>query len=376
MKRSLLAAAVLAFAVSPAAAQTFKTELHEVTVETVAAGFAHPWGLAFLPDGSMLVTERDGDLNLVGANGKTTKVAGVPRVWAGGQGGLLDVAADPDFARNRTIFLSYSEPSADGDDAGTAVARARIVLSQTPRLQKVRVIFSMKRKSGGGRHFGSRIVISPDKKLFITTGDRGQRERAQDPMDHAGKVLRINRDGSIPADNPFADGAKGLPEIWSIGHRNAQGAIWNPRTRSLWTVAHGARGGDEINRPEAGKNYGWPVISYGKHYWGGSIGEGTAKPGMEQPVYFWDPSIAPSGMAFYTGDAFPRWKGNIFVGALKFQLLARLEVEDGKVVKEERLFGREFGRIRDVRQGPDGFLYLLTDEGNGKLLRVRPPGAA
>lgn len=372
MKRSLLAAAVLAFAISPAAAQVFKTELHDVTVETVAAGFAHPWGLAFLPDRSMLVTERDGDLNRVSPDGKTTKVAGVPKVWAGGQGGLLDVVADPDFAGNRTIFLSYSEPSADGDDAGTAVARARIVLSQTPQLQKVRVIFSMKRKSGGGRHFGSRIVISPDKKLFITTGDRGERDRAQDPMDHAGKVLRINRDGSIPADNPFADGAKGLPEIWSIGHRNAQGAIWNPRTRSLWTVAHGARGGDEINRPEAGKNYGWPVISYGKHYWGGSIGEGTAKPGMEQPVYFWDPSIAPSGMAFYTGDAFPRWKGNIFVGALRFQLLARLEVKDGRVVKEERLFGREFGRIRDVRQGPDGFLYLLTDAGNGKLLRVRP----
>ena len=236
----------------------------------------------------------------------------------------------------------------------------------------MKVIFTQSNKTGSEVHFGSRIVLAPDNSLFITVGDRGDRRRAQDPFDHAGSIIRVYRDGSVPLDNPFADGKKGLPEIWSIGHRNPQGATWNPVTNSLWTIAHGARGGDEVNHPEAGKNYGWPVISFGRNYGGSKIGEGTHKPGMEQPVYFWDPSIAPSGFAFYNGDAFPNWKGNLFVGALKYQLLARLELTNGKIKKEERIFTGVFGRIRDVRQGPEGFLYLLTDEFPGALIRVKP----
>ena len=367
-----VAAVFIASAPVTGEAQNFKTEKHDVVVETVAGGLDHPWGLAFLPDRSLLVTERSGALRLTAPGGALRNVAGTPRVWAEGQGGLLDVAIDPNFSRNRLIYLSYSEPSANGRGAGTAVGRGRLVLAARPRLQDFSVIFRQTKKTDSGRHFGSRLVFAPDGTLFVTVGERGNRRRAQDPFDHAGSVIRINRDGTVPKDNPFADGRKALPEIWSIGHRNPQGAIWNPDTNSLWTVAHGARGGDEINRPRAGSNYGWPVISYGKHYWGGKIGEGPWKPGMEQPVYFWDPSIAPSGFAYYGGDQFPGWRGNLFVGALKFQLLVRLEVSGGRVVREERLFKNEFGRIRDVRQGPDGNLYMLTDASNGRILRVKP----
>ena len=354
-------------------AQTFETDKHRIVVETLARDLNHPWGLAFLPDGGMLITERVGRLRLY-ANGRLSKpIPGVPKVWVEGQGGLLDVALDPDFDQNSTIYLSYSEPSAtDEDDAGTAIARARLRRAPKLRLEDVKVLFSQNRQSDTSRHFGSRMVMARDGRLFFTIGDRGERPRAQDPFDHAGSVLRINRDGSVPKDNPFADAKKAAPEIWSTGHRNPQGAALNPADGRLWTVEHGARGGDELNRPQAGLNYGWPVISYGRHYWGGSIGDGTHKEGMEQPVFYWDPSIAPSGLAFYDGTRFPNWRGNLFVGSLKFELLVRLEIEQGRVTLEERMLQGAFGRIRDVRQGPDGLIYLLTDSDDGRLLRLRP----
>ncbi len=353
-------------------ARIIATEKHAILVEPVVDGLSHPWGLAFLPDGSSLITEKPGRLRHLTTAGLSAPIAGVPKVLYSGQGGLLDVAVDPGFSRNQLIYLSFSEPSVADGKAGTAVARANLELTPTPRLTNVRVIFSMNRKSETRHHYGSRIVIAPDQTLFITLGDRGDRPRAQDPFDHAGSIVRLNPNGSIPVDNPFADGKKAAPEIWSIGHRNLQGATLHKGTGALWTVEHGARGGDEINHPQAGRNYGWPVISYGRHYSGGKIGVGTHKEGMEQPVYYWDPSIAPSSLAYYDGVAFPGWRGNLFVGALKDQMLVRLELAGEEVVHEERLLKGEFGRIRNVRQGPDGFLYLLTDSNNGQLLRIRP----
>ena len=356
----------------PVSAEDFNTNKHAVTVDTVVQGLNHPWGLAFLPDGKFLVTERPGSLRLVSDGRISNPLAGVPKVHTGGQGGLLDIALDNEFDRNRTLFLSYAEPGAIWGVSGTAVASARFEPGPPPRLTSVRVIFRQNRKSFSGRHFGSRLVVAPDNTLFITIGDRGDSKRAQDPFDHAGSLLRINRDGSIPSDNPFADGIKAAPEIWSIGHRNAQGATLNRASGRVWTVEHGAAGGDEINLPEPGRNYGWPIISYGRHYSGGKIGVGTHKTGMEQPKWYWDPSIAPSGLAYYDGKPFAKWRGNLFVGALKGQMLVRIEMENEKAVAEERLFKNAFGRIRDVRQGPDGFIYLLTDERNGRLLRLRP----
>jgi len=361
---ALLAAAMVS---GPVAAETvYKSEHYRLRLVTVAKGLEHPWSFAFLPDGRILVTERPGRLRIVGPGEKlSAPVKGVPRVYARGQGGLLDVILDPDFATNRVIYLSYAEPGRGG--AGTAVARATL---KDGALNNLKVIFRQTPKAGTSRHFGSRLVIARDGTLFITVGERGQRERAQDPSVNRGQVVRINRDGTVPKDNPFF-GKKGYrPEIWSYGHRNPQGAALHPVTGKLWTVEHGARGGDEINVPLPGRNYGWPVIAYGRHYWGGKIGEGTHKAGMEQPIHYWDPSIAPSGMAFYTGDKYPKWKGNVFVGALSFQLLSRLVLDGEKVVKEERLFKAFRERIRDVRQGPDGYLYMLTDSDEGRLLRI------
>ncbi|EKF18044.1 PQQ-dependent sugar dehydrogenase [Nitratireductor pacificus] len=371
MRKTILAtAALLAGTACAAAAQTFKTEAFTVEAETLARGLEHPWGLAFLPDGSALVTERAGRLRLFAGGVLSDPIAGVPEVAAAGQGGLLDVALADDFATSGTIFLSYSEPGEAG--AGTAIARARLVRDAGGnRLEDTATIFTMNRKTNSGQHFGSRIVVHPDGTLFFTIGDRGAGDRAQDPSDHAGSVLRINPDGSVPQDNPFAGRSDAAPELWSIGHRNPQGAVFDPVTRSLWTVEHGARGGDEVNQPQAGRNYGWPVISYGRHYSGLKIGVGSEADGYEQPAHYWDPSIAPSGVAVYEGDMFPEWQGDFLVAALKYHLLARLDRNaDGGIVGEERLFEGAFGRLRDVAVAPDGSIWLLTDERNGSIIRI------
>jgi glucose/arabinose dehydrogenase len=352
------------------AAERFSTERAAVTVAPVAGGLVHPWGLAFLPDGHMLVTERAGRMRLVSQEGEVSDpISGLPEIWARGQGGLLDVVLGPDYAETGRIYFSYSEPGQGG--ASTAVARA--VLDRDARaLEDLQVIFRQQPKSGGGRHFGSRLVFAEDGTLFITIGDRGQRNRVQNFTINRGQVIRINPDGSIPDDNPFVGVDGRLPEVWSYGHRNPQGAALHPATGRLWLHEHAAQGGDEVNVPEAGKNYGWPVIHYGEDYGGGQFGEGTHKAGLEQPIYYWDPSIAPSGMDFYTSDRVPSWQGDLFVGALKFRMLVRLDVEDGEIVHEERMLGDLRQRIRAVDQGPDGALYLLTDASDGQILRVTP----
>ena len=339
-----------------------------VRAETAVRGLERPWGLAFLPDGRMLVTERPGRLRLVDRDGRLSEpLTGVPQVFAQGQGGLLDVALSPGFAQDRLVYLSFAEPGEGG--AGTAVARGRL---GERGLEGTQVIWRQQPKVSGPNHWGSRLVFRPDGTLFVTLGDRfAYRDRAQDLSVTLGKIVRINADGSVPRDNPFVDRAGVRPEIWSYGHRNVQGAALS-QTGQLWTVEHGARGGDELNHPEAGKNYGWPVITYGVDYSGAKIGEGTAKPGMEQPVYYWDPVIAPSGMAFYTADVFPGWKGSVLIGSLTPGLLVRLTMESGRVTREERYLGDLRERIRDVRQGPDGLLYLLTDNPDGRILRVMP----
>ena len=341
-----------------------------VTVETVAEGLSHPWGLAILPDGRMLVSEREGRLRIVERGGAlSAPLTGVPEVFARGQGGLLDVALDPQFATNRVIYFSYAELGSGGS-AGTAVARARL---GSTGLEEVRVIYRQDPKVRGAGHFGSRIVFRNDGTLFITQGDRqSYREQAQDLGSGLGKVVRINTDGSIPRDNPFVGKAGVKPEIWSYGHRNMQAAALHPETGELWSVEHGAAGGDELNHPEAGKNYGWPVITYGRDYSGSKIGLGAVHEGMEQPVYYWDPVIAPSGMIFYTGTAFPGWKGNILIGGLSSQALVRLVMENGRVAREERYLGDLRERIRDVQQGTDGFIYVITDSESGRVLRIKP----
>jgi glucose/arabinose dehydrogenase len=343
----------------------------KVDAETVAKGLEHPWALAFLPDGRILVTERPGQLRIVAKDGRVSSpLEGVPRVQAQGQGGLLDVAIDPRFEESRLVYLSYAEPGEGG--SGTAVARGRL---SEGKLENVQVIYRQQPKVEGNGHFGSRLVFAPDGKLFITQGDRqAYREEAQNLKSGLGKLIRINPDGSIPRDNPFVGKSGVRPEIYSYGHRSMQAAALHPETGQLWTVEHGARGGDELNHPEAGKNYGWPVITYGRDYSGASIGEGTAKAGMEQPVYYWDPVIAPSGAVWYTGDRYPGWKGSLFVGSLQPGALVRLTLENGRVTSEERYLGELGDRIRDVQQGPDGLLYLVTDEGDGRVLRVVPKG--
>jgi glucose/arabinose dehydrogenase len=359
-----------ACAQQPPAAQTFDSRHYRIRAVTLTDDLDHPWGLAFLPDGRMLVTERVGRLRIVAPNGTLSDpIAGVPEVYAEGQGGLLDVALAPDFAQSRMIYLSFAEPGDGG--GGTSVARARLGESED-RLENVQVIFRQQPKVGGGAHFGSRLVFARDGTLFITTGDRQNRPFVQDLSKLQGKVIRIRPDGTIPPDNPFVNRSGARPEIWSYGHRNMQGAALHPETGQLWTVEHGARGGDELNAPKAGRNYGWPVITYGVDYSGARIGEGQRKEGMEQPVHYWDPSIAPSGLMFYTGDKFPNWKGNAFVGALGFQLVARLELDGERVRSEERLLEGYGQRIRAVVQGPDGYIYLLTDDDDGRIVRLEP----
>jgi glucose/arabinose dehydrogenase len=343
-------------------------------VMTVADGLEHPWSLAFLPDGRMLVTERPGRLRLISADGRLDPrpLAGVPKVAAVGQGGLLDVALHPQFARNGWIYLSYAAQGEGG--YGTEVLRARL---DGHALRDARVIFSMRPKTTTSHHFGSRLVFDRQGYLYITLGDRGEMARAQRLDDHAGSVIRVHDDGRVPADNPFVAVPGALPEKFTLGNRNVQGAALHPRTGEVWMHEHGPQGGDEINIVRAGTNYGWPVITYGRNYVTGTrIGEGTEKPGMAQPLWHWTPSIAPSGMAFYEGDKFPAWRGNLFVGALRDELLVRLELDGDRVVREERLLEKQIGRIRDVRAGPDGFLYLLTDEARGRLARLEPAAGA
>lgn len=373
MRAATLAFGLVLLAAGPALAQQqpvrIKTEKADLVVETVARGLENPWGLAFLPDGRMLVTERPGRLRTVSADGQLSQpLAGLPRIYARGQGGLLDVVLDPNFAENRVVYLSFAEDR--GGRAGTSVARAAINTAGTG-LERVQIIFRQEPGATGSNHWGSRLVFDRTGALFVTVGDRYDlRDQAQNPANHLGKVIRIKPEGGAPDDNPKLSGW--APEVWSIGHRNVQGAALNPATGELWTAEHGARGGDEINIPRKGLNYGWPVITYGVDYSGAKIGVGTKKEGMEQPVYYWDPSIAPSGMAFYTGDKFPAWRGNILIGALAAGLVSRVEIDGDKVVREERILESLQERIRDVRQGPDGFVYLLTDASQGRILRLRP----
>ena len=362
-------AGLLALAAAPSVAQSPPSP----KAQTVASGLQNPWAVAFLPDGRFLVTERPGRLRVVNADGQVQPaVQGLPEVAAGGQGGLLDVITDSAFASNRTIYFCFSEPG-KGTTNSTALARAR--LSQdAKRLEDVKVIFSQQPKFSSTAHFGCRIVERPDGTLFLTLGDRfSRRDDAQTLDNHHGKVVRVGKDGAVPKDNPFVGKAGALPEIWSYGHRNSQGATLAP-DGSLWTHEHGARGGDEINRPQAGKNYGWPQVSFGVNYDGSKIGSGdSAAPGLEPPLHHWTPSIAPSGMAFLTSDRYGAgWKGNLFVGSLKFEYLDRIELKDGKVVAEHKLLEDVGQRIRDVRQGPDGLLYVVTDSPSGKLLRLLP----
>lgn len=353
-------------------AAPLQTELHAIDYEVLTGGLEHPWSVAFLPDGRFLVTERPGRLRMVLADGTLLEqpIGGLPDIQPHGQGGLLDVVLHPQFADNGWVYLSFAEGGPGG--VGTAVARGRL---DGMTLRDTEVLFRLQPKSSAGVHFGSRLVFDRSGHLFITLGDRGERMRAQDLGDHAGSVIRLNDDGSVPADNPFVDRGDARPEIYSFGHRNIQGATLHPRSGRLWTHEHGPQGGDEINLPQPGVNYGWPVITYGVNYGiGTQIGEGTHKPGMAQPLHYWVPSIAPSGMAFYAGYRFPEWQGNLFVGSLKFRLLVRLVIENDRVVHEERLLEDELGRIRDVRTGPDGLIYLLTDEDDGRLVRLIPAG--
>jgi glucose/arabinose dehydrogenase len=335
----------------------------------VAAGLEHPWGLAHLGDGRIIVTERAGRMRLVSKDGKLSDpLGGIPEVFARGQGGLLDVTLSPKFDQDQLVYFSFSEPGEGG--AGTAVARGKL---GSNALDSVEVIWRQTPKVNSPNHWGSRIVFRPDGTLYVTLGDRfNQRPLVQDLSTTIGKIVRLNLDGSIPQDNPFVGKAGAKGEIWSSGHRSNQAAALHPQTNQLWTVEHGARGGDELNHPEAGKNYGWPVITYGVDYSGVKIGEGTEKEGMEQPVYYWDPVIAPSGATFYTGNVFPEWKGDLFVGSLNPGGLVRLKIENGLVTKETRYIGNPRQRVRDVQQGPDGLLYVITDSPQGQILRLDP----
>ena len=348
-------------------------------VVTVAEGLVSPWSLEFLPDGRMLVTEKAGRLRIVSADGKLSDpVAGLPMVDVRGQGGLLDVALAPDYANSQMVYFSFSEPR-EGQENNTAVARGKLVDGAAPRLDNMQVIYHQTPSMNSPLHFGSRLVWHRDGTLFVTQGDRSidpGRHQAQKLESGIGKIVRINADGSIPKDNPFV-GKQGVrPEIWSYGHRNVQAAALHPSTGELWEVEHGTRGGDEVNIARKGQDYGWPTIAYGIEYQGGAItGNITQQQGMEQPIYYWDPNIAPSGMTFYTGNLFPAWKGNLFVGGLASRALVRLVVDaQGKVTGEERLLRdmqpRE--RIRDVKEGPDGAIYVVTDNPKGRVLRIRP----
>ncbi|WLR98037.1 PQQ-dependent sugar dehydrogenase [Shinella sumterensis] len=365
---AIVAALPLSLAPASAEPRIIPSKKAPLAVETIASGLNHPWSVEVLPDGSYLVSEKGGALRRVQSGRISPPISGVPDVATNGQGGLLDIALARDFETSRILFLTYS---ARGDGGtGTAVARARLSEDAT-RLEGTTRIFQMSRLTTRGQHFGSRIAVAGDGSLFFGIGDRGEGERAQDPRDHAGAILHINPDGTPHADNPFLGSSDGLAEIWSKGHRNPQGIAIDPKDGTLLTAEHGARGGDEINNPRPGYNYGWPRVSYGRHYSGAEFELGSTANGYEPPLYYWDPSIAPGAIAVYRGAMFPEWDGNLIVAALAYQLVARLERdENGAILSEERMFGGEFGRIRDVVVAPDGALLLLTDEDDGALLRV------
>ena len=350
----------------PSSLQALQTSQGTARVEPVVTGLDEPWGIGFLPGGGLLITERGGRLLHV-AEGASTAVSGVPDVAASGQGGLLDVMIPRDFATSREVFLSYSRPQRGG--SGTALAVGQLS-DDGSTLEGTRVIFEMAPGSSGGQHFGSRIVEGPDGHIFLTMGDRGDRPSSQDLSRHHGSVVRINRDGTVPGDNPFVGREGAQPEIWSYGHRNPQGAALDLDGR-LWVNEHGARGGDEVNMIRKGANYGWPVISYGRHYSGAPIGEGTAKEGMEQPAHYWDPSIAPSGMMVYSGALWPEWRGDVFVGSLKFGLISRLDATAGGLREAERIEGSETERVRDIVEAPDGAIWFLS-VGQGAAYRMTP----
>ena len=379
MKNFLLRITFLLFTLAWAAvavAQVIQSEKHAFRVVTLTRGLQNPWSIAFLPDGRMLVTERAGRLRIVGRDFKLDPkpVEGLPEVVATGQGGLFDVVLHPQYADNGWIYFAWNAPDKDAKAGGwgTALACGKLAGDKTGhRITDMQLLFSMEPKTRTGYHFGGRIVFDRKGYVFLTLGDRGDMPRAQKLDDHAGSVIRLHDDGRVPADNPYTKRAGAKPEKFTIGNRNMQGAALHPQTGELWTHEHGPQGGDEVNVMRAGRNYGWPVISYGVNYGIGTrIGEGNAKAGMEQPLHVWVPSIAPSGMAFYTGDKFPNWKSNLLIGALKDDMLVRLELDGEKVVREERLIKDVIGRIRDVRVGPDGFVYLLTDERDGVIARL------
>ena len=363
---------ILALLLTPAVAnaQAIQTSAGELRVDTIAKDLSHPWGLQFLPDGRMIVTERDGDIRIVAKDGKMSPpLAGAPKVLARGQGGMLDIALDRNFASNQTIYFCFADQVDGGGQA--ALARAKLDAGDKPKLTDVKVIFRQEGPPSSGNHYGCRIAQAPDNNLFLAVGEHfSHRDQAQNLGNHLGKVIRVAPDGAVPKDNPFVGKQGAKPEIWSYGHRNPQGLAINPASGQLWEQEHGPRGGDEINIVAKGKNYGWPVIGYGVDYSGAKIHEGTQKAGMEQPIKYWVPSIAPSGMAFYNADLIPKWKSSLFNGALVFKGIVRLALDGNKVTGEERI---ELGeRIRDVRQGPDGALYLLTDSSNGRILRIAP----
>ena len=366
----MLSIALFTHALAQERVAVINSEKHALRVVTLLKGLEYPWSIAFLPDGRMLVTERLGRLRLVGQDFRLDPkpIAGLPDVLATGQGGLFDVVLHPEYAQNGWIYWAYNAPGAGG--WGTALARGKL---QGSRMTEVQVLFSMQPKTRSSQHFGGRIVFDKAGVLYLTLGDRGDKERAQKLDDHAGSVIRLHDDGRVPDDNPFAKRAEALPEKWTLGNRNMQGATLHPKTGDLWAHEHGPQGGDEVNVMRSGLNYGWPVITYGVNYgFGTRIGEGQTKPGMVQPLHLWVPSIAPSGMAFVSGSKFRRWTGDLLVGALRDQMLVRLELDGEKVVREERLLQGLVGRIRDVRMGPDGLVYLLTDSAEGSLLRLEP----
>jgi len=376
----ILAAAAFLFVAATAQAQkTLRTDHHNVRAVILVDGLSHPWGMAFLPDGRILVTERRGTLRVV-ENGKLVAkpVDGIPKSTPHGQGGLMDVVVHPKHAENGWIYWTYN--GEEKGQHGTELARGKLAGTRdAPRMTDVQVLFKLQPKGSTAHHFGSRIVFDREGYVFVTFGDRGDspgkgaNQRSQKLDDHAGKSIRLFDDGRVPPDNPFVKTVGAKPEIFTLGNRNMQGAALNPVTGKLWTHEHGPQGGDEVNIMRPGANYGWPVITYGVNYGiGTKIGEGTNKDGMVQPIHLWVPSIAPSGMAFYTADKFPKWKGNLLVGALAGQQIARLTLDGDKVSGEERMFKGELGRIRDVRQGPDGFVYLLVDDSNGELIRLEP----